>query len=677
MAPARLNLTGTVIPSDVYPGTTYEVGRYIGTGAMAIAYLVTQCAPDGKSTVVMKVIRPEIAMSLGRLAMLSVKKEAVALGRLNEQVPCTPFVVRLLDTGNVVVNDGALDTDVPWVVLEYVHGGTEGTTLTERITKCVKDTGYAFAPDRAMRAISCITRGLTAVHEVGVIHRDVKPSNVLCCGSGADELFKIADFGVARPSGMQGTFVGDVIGTPGYAAPEAFLTNIAAGPWTDVFSVAGLVYFILTGQRYLSGSALRDIIGIGIDNARASVLECSLLSPALREREGACRAIDRALLRATSINPKERPQTVEDFAASLVSWLRSESTISNSLRPPKLAIAVTERPNAPTLPGWSWTTKHQGKVGMKVREVAWDSDGRCLAVSNGTLVYWDGNTWSNVTLPQSVPPNSVRLVHLLATNRWLVTFAEARIVEVSAGGAVDQVDLRDQLHRVDCFGGCLGDMAVFVDRDDANQLSLRCLIGTRWLKAIPLNDIAVIEAMARVQDAKWIFAGKKRSGLGVVGVYEPLDVQAELLLVPKTEAFHTCVGRFELEVGCAGGSDGITVWLDRSTCQIERVGPSCHLSSVALDASGVGWAAADNRIFRRSPADSRGPAVWISLLTNPQLKSPIVSLFADQTLVIAITAQGEVIEGRGTAVDQDTLVTPNQLIRNPIQEDDPTILSPR
>src|SRR5262249_43388963 len=131
----------------------------------------------------------------------------------------TPFVVRFIDTGTYPIVSNGVTVEVPWVVVEYVHGGVEGTTLSERVEQSIQSTGAAFDPARAGHAIECLASGLAAVHEVGVIHRDIKPDNVLCCGSGDGEIFKLADFGVARPAGIA-TFTGAIVGTPGFVAPE-------------------------------------------------------------------------------------------------------------------------------------------------------------------------------------------------------------------------------------------------------------------------------------------------------------------------------------------------------------------------------------------------------------------------------------------------------------------------
>src|SRR5262245_13127809 len=85
------------IPSQVQTGATYRLGRVLGGGAMAVAFFSLRQAPDGQTPVVLKIVKPEIVRSSDRNATLMVRKEAVALGRLNEHVPRSPFVVRLID----------------------------------------------------------------------------------------------------------------------------------------------------------------------------------------------------------------------------------------------------------------------------------------------------------------------------------------------------------------------------------------------------------------------------------------------------------------------------------------------------------------------------------------------------------------------------------------------------
>ena len=124
---------------------------------------------ESTSRVVVKVLRPQIVRKLGASATNLIRKEAVALGRLNERTPPTPFVVRLVDTGEAAVVWGDLPVHLPWIALEYVHGGPLGTTLLQRVKQSLRQAGHAFDPRRAAHALESIASGLSAVHEVGAL----------------------------------------------------------------------------------------------------------------------------------------------------------------------------------------------------------------------------------------------------------------------------------------------------------------------------------------------------------------------------------------------------------------------------------------------------------------------------------------------------------------------------
>src|SRR5688572_7827502 len=188
------SLAGRMIVSELQPGVSYRLERQIGEGGMGTAFLALRQAPDGLSPVVIKMVRPTFGGGAEFQGSMLIQKEAVALGRLNERVPPTPFVVRLVDVGAAQLH-GAGRPLTPWIAVEYVHGGIEGTTLEDRVAYSVERTGYSFDPGRAAHLVRCMASGMQAIHAVGVIHRDITPGNILCCGFGEAEIFKISDFG--------------------------------------------------------------------------------------------------------------------------------------------------------------------------------------------------------------------------------------------------------------------------------------------------------------------------------------------------------------------------------------------------------------------------------------------------------------------------------------------------
>src|SRR3954454_16340712 len=138
--PGPTSLDGRIVESEFQPGVSYRLERRIGEGGMGQAFLALREAPEGVSPVVIKMVRPTVESGAQNSAGILVQKEAVALGRLNERIPPCPFVVRLVDTGATYLS-GPARPPTPWLAVEYVHGGVEGTTLADRGKGSIKQTG--------------------------------------------------------------------------------------------------------------------------------------------------------------------------------------------------------------------------------------------------------------------------------------------------------------------------------------------------------------------------------------------------------------------------------------------------------------------------------------------------------------------------------------------------------
>jgi serine/threonine protein kinase len=642
-------LGGRSFPSQFVPGVEYRLGPQVGQGAMAVAFYALRTAPEGYCPVVVKMLRPSFVRQYGQAATLTIQKEAVALGRLNERVPSTPFVVRLIDTGHLVVTDRYGPIELPWLAVEYVHGGPEGTTLTQRVQRSVQETGFAFDTQRAALAVECLCSGLAAVHEVGVIHRDLKPGNVLCCGTGDEEIFKVADFGVARPQGLAGTFFRDFVGTLGYVAPEAFGSRGAeCGPWTDVFGLAGVVYFLLTGQKYLQVASPAQMLMTMGSPERRSVIESPMLCPELRKREVACRAIDRLLASSTALDPDVRPASSEAFAAFVLPWLQPEA---GSYRAPSVRTGIAHRGRWSEGPPWSWILRHRPSDSLVVRRAAFDADGRCLAMTNEGLAFWTGTGWRRVA-QATIGPDNLRLVHRTGPSRWLVGFDKASLAGFSSDGMLDAVDLSGTVRHLDAFDGELGDLAMVVDRTEEGRPLLRAMSAWRWVRPIALERVTGIASVARIGDAKWLIAGRDGNDAGLVAVYSPLEFEVKILPTPPVRAFVACAGREAIETGVACGADGAILWWHGSAIELETVEGGHDVSAVAVDPAGQGWAAGAGRIWHRETAEER--SVWTCVWENEKWQVPFVALFADMGLVIAVTADGAILEGRQADGDQDT-----------------------
>jgi eukaryotic-like serine/threonine-protein kinase len=633
------SLSGNSFPSEVQPGVRYVLERHVGEGGMGRAYLARREAPDGTAPVVIKVVAPNFGDGTVS-AELVAQKEAVALGRLNERVPPCPFVVRFIDTGNARIGGRV----APWLALEYVHGGVEGTTLEDRVAYSIHQTEYAFDPVRAGHAIRCLSAGLAAIHGVGVIHRDLTPGNVLCCGFGETEMFKISDFGLARPEGLGRTFAGLGIGTVGYAAPEQSVNaEVGIGPFTDVFAFACVVYFLLTGEHYFEGPTPIDAFEAIKGKPRASVLAARALSPELRDRPDACRAIDAALARASSFQAELRPQTAEELAAAVLPWLGEAPSGPRSSR--RLMETMMGVPAPTDLSGWTWVVKHRPRDDLVIQGAAWDIDGHCFAFTPRGPLFWNGHEWVGATSTLSELPRGMTFARRAEAGGWLVGGAAGTLAIFGSEG------LRDVVHApwpgVEFIDGCgmLDDLVTAVARRPGMPLELHAMCGRRWLRPLPLDGVQSVTALVRLDDARYLVGGRLARGSAFAAIYSPTMWELEPLAVPDTRSIMSGASNPERELALLVGSEGIAVRVDSEGALSSRVQGAPDLSASALDVLDREWAASLGTLWTRA---ALGEA-WCSAWADASWRAPFVSVMADSGLVVAMTVNGGIVEGRSMA----------------------------
>jgi eukaryotic-like serine/threonine-protein kinase len=635
-------LEGASVRAASQPEVSYRLGRVIGAGSYAVAFVAVRSAPDGESPAVLKCVRPSLLRAAGDTALLSVEKETVALGRLNERVPTTPFVVRLLAADSIEVTQGGTRLQLPWLALEYVHGGAEGTTLEERIDFSVERTGYAFDPERAALALTCIASGLDAIHEVGVVHRDLSPHNVLCCGFGSDEIFKIADFGIARPqSSATGTFVIAPAGTPGYTAPEQIgQSDRPVGPETDVFSLGALLFRMLTGEEYFPSRTAIEGALLARERDRRTLIECKALCPELRERSGVCDRIDRLLARATAYDQSHRPESAWELAAGVLRALEPEQRNS---RPPRRRLESISDYSAPTRFGWSWRLRHQPGDARVVRSAAWDADGRCLAATAQGLAFWNGTSWLDVPTDGLPRPHGIRFVERVGPGVWLVGGDGGTIAYYSSSGVTSLLAADDPRVSFSAASGSLSDLAVLVGDRPGEPPLLFALAARRWMKPASLSPARNVTGIARLGDDRWLISGRARSGGGFAAIYTPLMFEVERIGASEVLAYTGCDAQPDLGFGVVVGTGGRALSVQGSSVTPSEVPGDPDLGSVAVDAGGRAWATSIGSVWLHRPEhDLSWTLVWQDL----RWTVPFVGIFADVGRVIALTIDGAVVEGR-------------------------------
>ncbi len=637
-------LVGVDIPSELNHGVVFRPEQTLGRGGGAIAFLARRLAPEGMTPVVVKILRPAFVRKLGPTAHLLIRKEAVALGRLNERVPPTPYVIRLIDTGVLKIDRQGLEMELPWVAVEYVHGGSLGTTLAQRVRRSMRDSGFAFDAARAANAIDCIGQGLAAIHEVGVYHRDLTPNNVLCTGRGRDEIFKIADFGVARPVGVKGTLSGALVGTPGYAAPELSRgADANIGPHTDVFGLASIIFFILTGEPLFNSTA--EVVRSMDSSTRRSLLEMPGLSPELRRRESACRAIDSVLAWASAGHVEARLSEALAVTSMVLPHLAAPQRPTHHAPRGSMPPAVAD-PGLGDPSRWLWTVLHSGSS-LVVRSVAWDGHGRAIAATAEGLSFWNGSSWRIATTDGLRTAGGVRFVQRVGAGRWILGGDDTSLAIYTAGGVVDLVEgprAADAASgaKVEAFCGDLEDVSVLVTSDPGAGVALSTYATKRWLKPLRLPHVASVSAITRFDDARWLVCGRKHVGGGFAALYSALDWELEEIPTPpEVKAYIACVALPRKALGYAVGTQGAVLQEDSDKHFFETVPGNPFLSAVTFDPTGRPWAGTAGKIYLRT--DDHG---WDSVFANDSIETPIVSLFLDVGLCIGMTADGAVIEGR-------------------------------
>jgi eukaryotic-like serine/threonine-protein kinase len=257
----------------------YAVTARLAHGGMATVYLALDTRLDRQ--VALKVMHAELARDDEFVRRFI--GEARSVARLNHQ-----NVVAVFDQG--------ADGHFLYLAMEYVPGRTLKELLRER---------GRFSSATALDIMTGVLDGLAAAHASGIVHRDVKPENVLLTPDGR---VKVADFGLARAQAAAGhTRAGLLIGTVAYLPPEQ-VTGDSTGPRGDVYSAGVVLFELLTGRPPFSGDTP---LSVAYQHVNSGVPAPSSVMP------GIPAAVDQLVLAATSRDPARRPANAGEFARAV------------------------------------------------------------------------------------------------------------------------------------------------------------------------------------------------------------------------------------------------------------------------------------------------------------------------------------------------------------------------
>lgn len=285
----------------------FEIVSVAGTGGMGIVYKAKQKSLD--RDVALKVIREEIANES------EYRQRFMREARLAASVD-HPHVVTVYDVGT--------EDDRLYLVMQWIDGSDVKEELRE---------SGRFSPKRAVTIGSQIAGALDALHSVsGLIHRDVKPANILLRTVGGEDHAYLTDFGIAKPpEALENlTKTGSTVGTTGYLSPEQ-IQGAEAGPRSDLYALGCLVFEMLTGKPPFKGENELAVRWAHANDPRPLVSEAV---PALGER------YDEFFAYALAVDPAERFGSGREFAEALNEAMTSEGTTG--------ATAVISQPRAET-----------------------------------------------------------------------------------------------------------------------------------------------------------------------------------------------------------------------------------------------------------------------------------------------------------------------------------------
>ena len=328
--------------------SNYDIERRLGTGGMGAVWLAYDTRLGRK--VALKLPRTEFAMDERRLHLFV--REARAASALNH-----PNIITIYEAGE--------SNGFHFVAMEFIEGVTVRRLMRDR----------SMPPKEAIRITRQIAAALEAAHRAGIIHRDMKPDNVMVRPDG---LVKVLDFGAAyvetAPGGV-GSKKNEtiLIGTPRYMSPEQARGKVVDSR-SDIFSVGIMLYEMLAGQSPFPGNTQAEVFAALLEREPARLAD---------------EALDFVVRRALAKEPGDRYQSMDEFAAAL-------DAVQGSVPITGVASAGTTPPAKTPPPDRSWRRRWRILTAAGVAAVA----GLCLA---GFYVAGLGGNWFH----DSVPPETL------------------------------------------------------------------------------------------------------------------------------------------------------------------------------------------------------------------------------------------------------------------------------
>ena len=275
-------------------GDRYALERELGRGGMAAVYLARDLKHERQ--VAVKVLRPELAAALGAERF---HREITIAANLNH-----PHILPLLDSGTAEEQLSDSPTVRPSAFLYYVMPYVEGESLRDKLAK-----EGELPITEAVRILRDVVDALSHAHKHNVVHRDIKPDNIML----ADRHALVTDFGVAKAVSdatgrQQLTTEGVALGTPTYMAPEQAAADPHIDHRVDIYAVGAVTYELLTGRPPFLGTTPQMILSAHLTDSP---------DPVTKYREAVPPPLEHLVLKCLEKKPADRWQTAEELLPRL------------------------------------------------------------------------------------------------------------------------------------------------------------------------------------------------------------------------------------------------------------------------------------------------------------------------------------------------------------------------
>lgn len=267
----------------------YELGEALGFGGMSEVQFARDLLLH--RDVAIKILRPDLARD--PMFYLRFRREAQNAAKLNH-----PTIVQVFDTGETDTPEGPL----PFIVMEYVDG--------ETLRDVLRRNGPV-PPRQAMTWMADVAAAMDFSHRAGIVHRDMKPANVMIDHQGA---VKVMDFGIARAmddTSATMTQTSAVMGTAQYLSPEQ-ARGIKVDPRSDIYSMGCVLFELITGEPPFTGDSP---IAVAHQHVHEDPRRPSQVNPEISPE------LDSVVMKAMSKNPANRYQTSAEFRSDLIKVL--------------------------------------------------------------------------------------------------------------------------------------------------------------------------------------------------------------------------------------------------------------------------------------------------------------------------------------------------------------------